>query len=168
MESIKELDRKTRDKEIWIQDEVFDTIWNDKIDKFFENYEQFDKYLVEKSGKILSYWWHVYLDAEESWKLYSDFWNAFIQSIKWIVGDDLYKRLLIYIKNNDYLLSNRTKMNDGYPFLDDEFQCVVLWDNTIAQFFHRRDELNHVEFNYTIYPNRIFSFIDKLCKELNT
>lgn len=152
---------------IWKQDEIFDAIWNEKVNKFFDNYKQFDEFLVQKSNSILAYSWHIFLDAEVSWKLYLDFFNIFIQSIKWMVGEELYGRLSVYFKNKDYLLSNREKMHDSDPFLDDEFQCVLLWDNTVAQLSHRRNAFNNIEFNYIIYPNRIFSFINKVLKENN-
>ena len=43
MENFEKLDRKIRDKKVWKQDEVFEAIWNDKIEKFFENYKKFDE-----------------------------------------------------------------------------------------------------------------------------
>jgi len=65
MENFEKLDRKIRDKKVWMQDEIFDVIWNDKIDKFFDNYKQFDElgFLVTKeksslvcSGNVLLDW----------------------------------------------------------------------------------------------------------------
>lgn len=55
IDNLKNLDRKIRDEKIWKQDEIFDTIWNDKIDKFFENYKQFDEFLLSKSDKVLEF-----------------------------------------------------------------------------------------------------------------
>jgi hypothetical protein len=58
--------------------------------------------------------------------------------------------------------------------LDDKFQTIVLWNNTVAQFFEnkiiaqlveRRNNFNNVEFHYIIYPNRIFKFINNLCNK---
>ena len=167
IDKFEKFDRKIRYKKNWEQDEIFDAIWNDKIDKFFENYKQFDEFLVIRDKNALIYSGHVFLDAEVSEKLYCDFFDAFIQSIKWIVGEDLYERLSVYFENKDYLLSNHYKMYDSDPFLDDHFQCILLWDNTVAQFSHRRNERNNVEFNNIIYPNRIFKFIDRLCKNHN-
>ena len=159
-------------KDFWVssrklrQNEIFDAIWNDKINKFFENYKNFDKFLIQKSNSILAYWWHVFLDAEISWKLHSDFREAFDNSIKSIVGEEIFKRMLIYFEEKDYLLSTREKMFDGDPFLDDWLISIVLWNNIVAQLMERRDEANHVEFNYVIYPNRIFHFINDLLKGL--
>ena len=161
------LDRKIRDKRIWNQDEIFDVIWNEKIDKFFDNYKQFDEFLVTKDKSALIYSGHIFLDAEVSWKLHSDFCEAFENSIKWIVGKKIFERMRVFIEEQDYVLSNREKMFDSDPFLDDEFQSITLWDNTVAQFIERRNSFNNIEFHYIIYPNRIFSFIDKLCKEHN-
>ena len=159
-------------KDFWVssrklrQNEIFDAIWNDKINKFFENYKNFDKFLIQKSNSILAYWWHVFLDAEISWKLHSDFREAFDNSIKSIVGEEIFERMLIYFEEKDYLLSTREKMFDGDPFLDDWLISIVLWNNIVAQLMERRDEANHVEFNYVIYPNRIFHFINDLLKGL--
>ena len=159
-------------KDFWVssrklrQNEIFDAIWNDKINKFFENYKNFDKFLIQKSNSILAYWWHVFLDAEISWKLHSDFREAFDNSIKSIVGEEIFKRMLIYFEEKDYLLSTREKMFDGDPFLDDWLISIVLWNNIVAQLMERRDEANHVEFNYVIYPNRIFHLINDLLKGL--
>lgn len=167
IDNFEKLDREIRDKKIWKQDEVFDAMWNDKIDKFFENYKQFDEYLVTKDKSALIYAGHIFLDAEHSWKLHSDFYEAFRNSIEWIVGEDMFNRMLVFFEGKDYLLSTRSKMNDGDPFLDDDFQTITLWDNTVAQLIERRNEFNNVEFHYIIYPNRIFKFINKLCKEHN-
>ena len=159
-------------KDFWVssrklrQNEIFDAIWNDKINKFFENYKNFDKFLIQKSNSILAYWWHVFLDAEISWKLHSDFREAFDNSIKSIVGEEIFERMLIYFEEKDYLLSTREKMFDGDPFLDDWLISIVLWNNIVAQLMERRDEANHVEFNYVIYPNRIFHLINDLLKGL--
>ena len=159
-------------KDFWVssrklrQNEIFDAIWSDKINKFFENYKNFDKFLIQKSNSILAYWWHVFLDAEISWKLHSDFREAFDNSIKSIVGEEIFERMLIYFEEKDYLLSTREKMFDGDPFLDDWLISIVLWNNIVAQLMERRDEANHVEFNYVIYPNRIFHLINDLLKGL--
>ena len=158
---------KNINKKVWIQDKIFDAIWNNKIDEFFENYKQFDEFLIQKSNSILAHWWHIFLDANVSWKLYSDFFDTFINSIKWIVGEDMFYRMWIFFEEKDYLLSNRQKMFDSDPYLDDKFQIILLWDQTVAQFIERRNAFNNVEFHYIIYPNRIFSFIDKLHKEHN-
>lgn len=167
MESFEELDRKIRDRKIWEQDEIFDVIWNDKIDKFFENYKQFGEYLVTKNKSALIYAGHIFLDAEHSWKLHSDFREAFENSIKWIVWEDTFERMRVFFEEQDYLLSNTYKRFDSDPFLDDEFQTITLWDNTVAQFIEKRNSFNNIEFHYIIYPNRIFGFIDKLCKDYN-
>lgn len=157
------------DQKIWKHDEIFDTISDDKIDKFFENYDQFDKYgyCVTKEKSSLIYSGHVLLDWEVSWKLHSDFREAFDNSIRCLVGEELFERMRIFFEEKDYLLSNREKMFDGDPYLDDKFQCIILWDNTVAQFIGRRNTFNNVEFHYIIYPERILSFIDKLCKKHN-
>lgn len=165
MENFEELDKKIRGKKVWNQDEIFDAIWNEKIDKFFENYKKFDKYLVTKNKSALIYSQHILLDWEVSWKLHSDFREAFENSIKWIVGEEIFERMRVFFEEQDYLLSNTYKRFDSDPFLDDEFQTITLWDNTIAQFIEKRNSFNNVEFHYIIYPNRIFSFIDKLCKD---
>ena len=167
MESFEELDKKIRNKKIWKQDEVFDAIWNDKIDNFFDNYKQFDEYLVTKDKSALIYAGHIFLDAEQSWKLHSDFYESFWNSIEWIVGEDMFKRMLAFFEGKDYLLSTRSKMYDNDPFLDDDFQTIILWNNTVAQLVERRNNFNNVEFHYIVYPNRIFRFIDELCKEHN-
>ena len=159
-------------KDFWVssrklrQNEIFDAIWSDKINKFFENYKNFDKFLIQKSNSILAYWWHVFLDAEISWKLHSDFREAFDNSIKSIVGEEIFERMWLFFEEKDYLLSTREKMFDGDPFLDDWLISIVLWNNIVAQLMERRDEANHVEFNYVIYPNRIFHFINDLLKGL--
>lgn len=158
---------KNINKKVWIQDKIFDAIWNNKIDEFFENYKQFDEFLIQKSNSILAHWWHIFLDANVSWKFYSDFFDTFINSIKWIVGEDMFYRMWVFFEEKDYLLSNRQKMFDSDPYLDDKFQIILLWDQTVAQFIERRNAFNNVEFHYIIYPNRIFSFIDKLHKEHN-
>jgi len=162
-----ELNRGIRGKKIWNQDEIFDTIWNEKINNFFDNYKQFDEFLVTKDKSVLIYSGHIFLDAEVSWKLHSDFHEAFENSIQWIVGKKIFERMRTFFESKDYVLSNREKMFDSDPFLDDEFQTVTLWDNTVAQFIERRNSFNNIEFHYIIYPNRIFSFINKLCKEHN-
>ena len=169
MGNFEKLDREIRgkDKRIWKQDEIFDTIWNEKIGKFFENYKKFDQYLVTKNKDALIYSGHISLDAEHSEKLYLDFREAFKNSIKSIVGEDILERMEVFFEENDYLLSNREKMFDSDPFLNDNFQTIILWDNTVAQLSERRNVFNNVEFHYIIYPNRIFRFIDDLCKEHN-
>lgn len=149
------------------QDEIFDIIWDDKIDRFFDNYKQFGDFLVTKSKSSLIYSGHVLLDAEVSWKLHCDFREAFESSIKWIVGDEIFERMGVFFEEQDYLLSNTHKRFDSDPFLDDDFQTITLWDNTVAQFIERRNSFNNVEFHYIIYPNRIFKFIDKLWKDYN-
>lgn len=174
MEKFEKLDRKIRDKKVWKQDEVFEAIWNDKIEKFFENYKKFDEFLVTKDKNALIYSGHVFLDAEVSWKLHSDFREAFENSIKWIVGENIFERMRIFLEEKDYLLSYEHKRLDSDPFLDDKFQTIVLWNNTVAQFFEnkiiaqlveRRNNFNNVEFHYIIYPNRIFKFINNLCNK---
>ena len=70
----------------------------------------------------------------------------------------------IFFENKDYLLSTDMKRYDGDPFLDDKFQTIVLWKNTVAQFIERRNESNDIEFHYTVYPEHIFKFIEKLLK----
>ena len=167
MENFEKLDRKIRDKKVWKQDEVFEAIWNDKIEKFFENYKKFDEFLVTKDKNALIHPGHVFLDAEVSWKLHSDFREAFENSIKWIVGENIFERMRIFLEDKNYLLSTESKRFDWDPFLDDDFQVITLWDKTIAQFIEKRNTFNNVEFHYIIYPNRIFSFIDKLCKDHN-
>ena len=106
MNSLERLDRDIKSKIIWKQDEVFDVIWNDKMDKFFDNYKQFDEYLVTKNKSVLIYSGHVFLDAEVSWKLHCDFREAFENSIKWIVGEEIFERMAIFFEEQDYLLSN--------------------------------------------------------------
>ena len=165
MENFEKLDRKMRDERIWKQDEVFDVIWNDKIDNFFENYKKFDEFLVIKDKSVLIYSDHVALDAEVSWKLHSDFREAFENSIKSIVVENIFERMRLSFEEKDYLLSTKHKRFDSDPFLDDNFQVITLWDDTVAQFVERRNTFNNVEFHYIIYPNRIFCFMDKLCKE---
>jgi hypothetical protein len=162
-------DNTNNSRNIWKQDEIFDTISNDKIDKFFENYQQFDELglYVTKEKSSLIYSGHVLLDWEVSGKLYSDFYDAFLSSIKSIVGEDLFIRMWTFFEEKDYLLSNEHKRFDSDPYLDDKFQTILLWDDTIAQFIERRNTFNNVEFHYIVYPNRIFKFIDKLCKEYN-
>lgn len=166
MDNFEKLDRKIRgkDKRIWKQDEIFDVIWSDKINNFFENYKKFDQYLVTKNKDALIYSGHIFLDAEHSEKLYLNFREAFKNSIKSIVGKDIFERMVVYFEENDYLLSNRKKMFDSDPFLDDNFQTIILWNNTVAQLSERRNGFNNVEFHYIIYPNHIFRFIDDLCK----
>lgn len=169
MDNFEKLDIHIRDKWIWTQDEIFDAIWNDKIDKFFEKYEKFDEFLVTKNKEdnALIYSGHVFLDAEVSWKLHSDFREAFRNSIEWIVGEDIFKRMWIFFEEKDYLLSTEQKRFDSDPFLDDEFHNITLWNYTVAQFIERRNSFNNVEFHYIVYPNRIFKFIYNLCKEHN-
>ena len=170
MENFEKLDRKIRDKKIWKQNEIFDTIWNDKIDKFFETYKQLDEYLLSKSDKVLEFSGRLFLDSEVSEKFHSDFYETFFNSIKNLVWDEeIFRRLwLAYYNKKDYILSTREKMYDSDPFVDDEFSSILLWDVTIAHIIRRRTDFNNVEFHYIIYPNRIFSFIDdKLSKEHN-
>ena len=159
-------------KDFWVssrklrQNEIFDAVWDDKINEFFENYKKFDEFLIQKSNSILAYWWHVFLDWEISGKLHWDFREAFDNSIKSIVGEEIFERMWLFFEEKDYLLSTREKMFDGDPFLDDWLISIVLWNNIVAQLMERRDEANHVEFNYVIYPNRIFYFINNLLKGL--
>lgn len=160
-------DKEKRKKITWKQDEIFDVIWDKKIDKFFDNYKQFDQFLIQKSNSILAYWWHVFLDAEVSEKLHKDFYDAFYDSIEWIVGEEIFKRMIIYFDEKDYVLSTREKMFDGDPFLDDKMISIILWNNTVAQLVERRDEANHIEFNYIVYPNRVFRFINHILKRSN-
>ena len=155
-----------RNEKIWKQDEVFDAILNDKIDKFFEAYNQFDEYLKAKNKNVLVYSGKVVLGGEDSWKLHSDFCEAFRNSIKWIVWEEKFKRMrnAALFENKDYLLSNEHKRFDSNPFLDDKFQIIIAWNDTVAQFSERRTESNDVEFHYMVYPEHIFEFIDKLDK----
>jgi hypothetical protein len=164
MNKPRDIDNSMNHKKIWRQNEIFDSIWNDKIDKFFENYKQFDKFLKIKDKNALIYSGHVWLGGEESWKLHSDFYEAFRNSIKWIVWEETFERMRIFFDNKDYLLSTDMKRYDGDPFLDDKFQTIVLWNNTVAQFIERRNESNDIEFHYTVYPEHIFKFIEKLLK----
>ena len=154
---------------LWKQDEIFDVISNDKIDKFFDNYRKFDELglCVTREKSSLIYSGHVLLDWEVSWKLYSDFYDTFLDSIKSIVGEDLFIRMWTFFEEKDYLLSNEHKKSDSDPYLDDKFQVIILWDDTVAQFIERRNTFNNVEFHYIVYPNRIFKFIDELCKQHN-
>lgn len=163
-DNFERLDRKIRDKKIWKQDEIFDAISDDKIDKFFSSYNQFDKYgyCVTKEKSSLIYSGHVLLDWEVSWKLHSDFREAFDNSIRCLVGEELFERMRIFFEEKDYLLSNTYKRFDSDPFLDDDFQIITLWDNTVAQFIERRNDFNNVEFHYIVYPNRIFKFVREL------
>jgi len=167
IDNFEKLDRDIKSKKIWKQDEVFDAIWNEKINKFFDSYKQFDEYLVTKDKSALIYSWHVFLDAEVSWKLHSDFREAFENSIKLIVGEEIFERMRVFFEEQDYLLSNTYKRFDSDPFLDDNFQTITLWDNTVVQLIEKRNNFNNVEFHYIIYPKRIFRFIDKLCKDHN-
>ena len=170
MENFEKLDRKIRDKKIWKQNEIFDTIWNDKIDKFFETYKQFvDKYLLCKPDKVLEFSWRAFLDAEDSEKIHCNFYDAFLDSIKILVwNEEMFRRLwLAYYNKKDYELSTREKMHDWDPFVDDEFSSILLWDVTIAHIIRRRTDFNNVEFHYIVYPERIFSFIDNLSKDHN-
>jgi len=166
IDNFEKLDRKIRDEKIWKQDEVFDAIWNDKIDKFFETYKQFDEYLKAKNKNVLVYSGQVPLGGEESWKLHSHFYEAFWNSIEWIVWEEMFKRIYnaAFFENKDYLLSNEHKRFDSDPFLDDKFQTIILWNNTVAHFIERRNESNDVEFHYMFYPEHIFEFIDELSK----
>ena len=68
MNKPRDIDNSMNHKKIWRQNEIFDSIWNDKIDKFFENYKQFDKFLKIKDKNALIYSGHVWLGGEESWK----------------------------------------------------------------------------------------------------
>ncbi len=168
MDRIEDYDSNIINKEeSWVQDKIFDIIWNDKIDDFFESYEQFDKYwfLTTKNKDSLIYSGNVLLDWEVSWKLYSDFYETFINSIKWIIGENLFNRISVFFEEKDYILSNQQKKYDSDPFLDDKFQVILLEDQTIAQIIERRNSFNNVEFHYIVYPNRIFSFLNKLCKK---
>ena len=169
IDNLKNLDRKIRDEKIWKQDEIFDTIWNDKIDKFFENYKQFDEFLLSKSDKVLEFSGRLFLDSEVSEKFHSDFYETFLNSIENLVWDkEIFRRLwLAYYNKKDYELSTREKMYDSDPFVDDEFSSILLWDVTIAHIIRRRTDFNNVEFHYIVYPERIFSFIDNLSKKHN-
>jgi hypothetical protein len=162
-------DREIRDKKVWKEDEVFEAIWNDKIDNFFENYKKFDEYLLCKSGKVLEFSGRLFLDSEVSEKLHSDFYETFLNSIENLVwNEEMFRRLwLAYYNKKDYELSTREKMYDSDPFVDDEFSSILLWDVTIAHIIRRRTDFNNVEFHYIVYPERIFSFIDNLSKEHN-
>jgi hypothetical protein len=147
MENFEKLDRKIRDKKVWKQDEIFDAIWNDKIDKFFETYKQFvDKYLLCKSDKVLEFSGRLFLDAKVSEKIHSDFYDAFLDSIKNLIwNEERFRRLwLAYYNKKDYVLSTREKMHDWDPFVDDEFSAILLWDVTIAHIIERRTDLNNV------------------------
>ncbi len=167
IDNFENVNRKIRNKKIWKEDEVFEAIWNDKIEKFFENYKKFDEeYLVCKNKSALIYSGHVFLDAEVSWKLHSDFREAFENSIKWIVGENMFERMRIFFEEKDYLLSTESKRFDWDPFLDDNFQIITLGDSTIAQFIEKRNNFNNIEFHYIIYPNHIFLFINSLLKKL--
>ena len=156
-------------RNLWKQDEIFDTISNDKINKFFENYKQFDEFLLSKSNKVFEFSGRLFLDSEVSEKLHSDFYETFLNSIKNLIWDEeIFRRLwLAYYDKKDYELSTREKMYDSDPFVDDEFSSILLWDVTIAHIIRRRTDFNNIEFHYIIYPNRIFRFINKLCKENN-
>lgn len=162
-------DKNNNSRNLWKQGEIFDTISNDKINKFFESYKQFDELglCVTKGKSSLIYSEHVLLDWEVSWKLYSDFYDAFLDSIKSIVGENLFIRMWTFFEEKNYLLSNEHKRFDSDPYLDDKFQVILLWDDTVAQFIERRNTFNNVEFHYIVYPNRIFRFIDNLCKQHN-
>ena len=169
IDNFEKLDRKIRDKKVWKQDEIFETIWNDKIDNFFENYKQFDEFLLSKSNKVFEFSGRLFLDSEVSEKLHSDFYETFLNSINNLIWDEeIFRRLwLAYYDKKDYELSTREKMYDSDPFVDDEFSSILLWDVTIAHIIRRRTDFNNIEFHYIIYPNRIFRFINKLCKENN-
>lgn len=151
----------------WKENEILSALRDDNFEKFFENYKKFDELglLVSKNKKALIYSEHVLLDAEVSWKLHEEFYEAFINSIKAIVGDDIFERIKeIYIEKKDYLLSTEMKKYDSDPFLDDKFQIITMWDNTVAQFIERRNDFNNVEFHYIIYPERILKFVQELLK----
>ena len=122
-------DNLNHKQKIWEQDEIFDTISNDKIDKFFDNYKQFNEYklCITKEKNSLIYSGHVLLDWEVSWKLYSDFYDAFLNSIKSIVGENIFERMWVFFEEKDYLLSNEHKRFDSDPFLDDKFQVILLY-----------------------------------------
>lgn len=167
IENFGKLDKNIREKRIWKQDDIFDAIWNEQIDEFFNNYKKFDEYLVTKDRNALIYSGHVFLDTEHSWKLHSDFHKAFEDSIKWIVGESIFERMRIFFEEKNYLLSTESKRFDWDPFLDDDFQVITLWDKTIAQFIEKRNAFNNVEFHYIIYPHRIFLFINDLLKKYN-
>lgn len=157
-------DKNDNSRNLWKQDEIFDTIWNNKIDKFFENYKKFDELwlLVCKNDKVLIYSDHVLLDSEVSWRLHSDFYETFLRSIESLVWEDMFKRMWIFFDEKNYLLSTDMKRHDGDPFLDDNFKTVTLWDKTVAQFIERRNTFNNVEFHYIVYPERIFKFVNEL------
>jgi len=164
MDKLEIFNSELYNQKVWKQDEVFDTISNDKIDNFFENYKQFDELglCVIKEKSSLIYSGHVLLDWKVSWKLYSDFYDAFLDSIKSIVGEDLFIRMWTFFEEKYYLLSNEHKKSDSDPYLDDKFQVILLWDDTVAQFIERRNTFNNVEFHYIVYPNRIFKFVREL------
>jgi len=166
IDKFEKFDRDIKDKKVWKQDEIFDLIWNDKIDKFFGNYKRLDEFLLSKSDKVLEFSGRLFLDSEVSVKIHSDFYETFLKSIKFLVWDEEnFRRLcLAYYNKKDYLLSSREKMHDWDPFVDDEFSSILLWDITIAHIIERRTDTNNVEFHYIVYPNRIFSFINKLSK----
>ena len=153
-------------RNLWKQDEIFDTISNDKINKFFENYKQFDEFLLSKSDKVLEFSGRLFLDSEVSEKFHSDFYETFLNSIKNLVWDEeIFRRLwLAYYNKKDYVLSTRKKMYDSDPFVDDEFSSILLWDVTIAHIIERRTDFNNVEFHYIVYPERILKFVQELLK----
>lgn len=148
------------------ENDILSTLWDSIFEKFFENYKKFDELwlLLCKNNDVIIYSEHVLLDAEISWKLHNEFFEAFINSIKSIVGEEIFKRMEIFFENNDYLLSNEKKRFDGDPFLDDKFKIITMWDSTVAQFIERRNTFNNVEFHYIVYPKRILKFIQKLLK----
>ena len=152
----------------WKENEILSALRDDNFEKFFENYKKFDELglLVSKNKKALIYSEHILLDAEVSWKLHEEFYEAFLNSIKSIVGEDIFHRIMwSFFEEKDYLLCNSAKMHDNDPFLDDKFQIFLLWDQTIAQFIERRNSFNNVEFHYIVYPERILTFISKLIKD---
>ena len=153
-------------RNLWKQDEIFDTISNDKINKFFENYKQFDEFLLSKSDKVLEFSGRLFLDSEVSEKFHSDFYETFLNSIKNLVWDEeIFRRLwLAYYNKKDYVLSKKKKMYDSDPFVDDEFSSILLWDVTIAHIIERRTDFNNVEFHYIVYPERILKFVQELLK----
>ena len=154
----------------WKNSEILSVLLDDSFEKFFENYKKFDELwlLVSKNKQALIYSENVLLDGEVSWRLHEEFYEAFLNSIKSIVGEDIFHRIMwSFFEEKDYLLSNSAKMHDNDPFLDDKFQIFLLWDQTIAQFIERRNSFNNVEFHYIVYPERILTFISKLIKDHN-
>jgi hypothetical protein len=64
MDKLEIFNSELYNQKVWKQDEIFDTISNDKIDNFFENYKQFDELglCVTKEKSSLIYSGHVLLD----------------------------------------------------------------------------------------------------------